>query len=86
MRFLGEGHINIEMELAPTSSAHGISNISPIMEFEFGIISPPLQDGWSAYLDMVCVDSIMKNELEDYLLQTLHKKYIFLEEKLFSEK
>ena len=33
MRFLGEGHINIEMELAPTSSAHGISNISPIMEF-----------------------------------------------------
>ena len=58
--------------------------LCPLWRSESGIILPFLQDGLIAYLDMICVDSIMKNELEDSVLKFFYiGKDIFVEEKLF---
>ena len=68
-----EGQISIKMELVPTSSAHGISHIASLWSPEFGIIFSLLQDGWIVYLDMVCVDHIVKIELKYLLPEFLWK-------------
>lgn len=47
------------------------------MSPEFGIIFPLFQDGWITYLDMVCVDLIVKIELEYLLLEFLCKEGFF---------